>query len=152
MRYLTSGLFMLLLMTPLSFVSAHASSGNSMMGSDSWDTNMMQFEDTLVEDDELHEQMEQYVQAMLDGELTDEQETQMLEWMFSDEYQPAMMSIMMRSIIDDDENEGDVHDEMMGSWGYGGIMSFGWITMILVWAFLILGIAAFWKTLSSKNK
>jgi len=47
----------------------------------------------------------------------------------------------------------DTASSMMDHWGGSGLwMLGGWITMILVWAFLILGIAAFWKMLNAKKK
>lgn len=150
MRYLLSLVFALfLVITPLSFVSAD--SGGYMMGSTNWNTNMRQFENNLIANDEVYEQMQDYMETLFDGELTEEQESQMLEWMRSDEYQPVMMSMMMRSMIGNSGDRGWTTSGMMNSWGYGSVLGFGWVTMILVWGFLILGILAFLKILSSKQ-
>lgn len=161
MRYITTLLFVLFFVSaPFSFASAHTGvSGGYMMGSDQWNTNMMQFEDSFIENDELHEQMETFMEALFDGELTDEQEAQMLEWMNSDEYQPAMMSMMMRGMMGSGLESGWNTSGstwpgagMMGSVGYGSWWIGGWVTMVLIWGFLILGIAAFWKSLNRTRK
>jgi len=161
MRYIPSFLLALVLVgAPMSLVYAHGASetdsmmGDSTMGSDSWMENMMQFEDELVGDDDLHEQMEEYMDALVSGELSDEQGEQMLEWMQSNEYQAAMMSMMMRSVADHDGDVdwSDMHEEMMGEWGGANAPVVHWISIILIWAFLLTGIAAFWKIATAKKK
>lgn len=130
-------LFMLIVY-PTSFASAHMSSDRESVSLDDPGTNMMMFEDQVLSDDELHEQMEEYMLKMMNGTLNEDEFDQLQEWMKSNDYQPAMMSLMMRSLIADE-------------WQYDQWRTVGnWVTMILVWVFLILGILTFWKFLNKK--
>lgn len=154
MRYLTSAFIALfLVVAPVTFLSAQGVTNDSNTDSSKWNTNMMQFENEFIGDDALYEQMDGYMKALFDGELTDEQQQQMYQWMRSDEYQPAMMSMMMRNMMGNGWNNGWTATNMMslsnvGSWwGLGGL-----ITMILVWTFLLLGIVAFWRSFNRVRK
>lgn len=116
----------------------------------SWGSNMMRFEDDLVDDVEVYGQMQEYMQNLFEGDLTEEERSQMLEWMQSNIYQTAMMSMMMRTM---NSNASLGWGGMMSSWGGFGWMSSAWlITTLLVWGFLLSGIFAFWKSIQRPRK
>ncbi|OGE81394.1 MAG: hypothetical protein A3H72_00805 [Candidatus Doudnabacteria bacterium RIFCSPLOWO2_02_FULL_48_8] len=114
-----------------------------MLGSDSVEV-INDFEEQMM-GTATHEQMESYMEKLFAGSLSAEDQKQMFELIKSN---VGANNMMMRGMM----------GQMMANFGQGadrGMMrnfgSFGptgyWITMVLIWVLLALGIAALWKYL-----
>lgn len=92
-----------------------------------------------------YQQMQSYIQQLQQGKLSANDQQQMWQLMqnysqgWPQSFAPGSQSYML-----------PWHYSMMGNY-YGGGLWFGWITMVLVWALLLLGIAALIKWLKQSK-
>lgn len=138
-----------------------------MMGSEAFGS-MEQMEETMM-GAESHERMEELMEKMMAGNLTSEELDEMRRFMSDDEMGPGAMTMMMRMMMPQAVKQGGMFlpgGRMMegdldkvgpfhragAMYGYGVLSGFvHWITIILLWAFLFSGTAAFLRWLR-KNK
>lgn len=131
--------FLLIFLPFLSY--AHNDSGDTSAGRGFM--MMERIEDSILGDG-LHEEMEGLMKKMIDGNLNNTEISRMSEIM--KEY-PAINGMMMNRMMY--SNNPNYQDHMYQNWGnnLSGIM---WFTHILIWIFLIMGIASLWKWLQEK--
>jgi hypothetical protein len=103
--------------------------------------------------EEAHMRMEELMTKLITGDLSSEEQEEMIAIMQDAEMGSGAMMMMMQMM--GPQTGGAVAFGTGGMMGTGGSMEFGgtlyftyWITILLVWAVLILGIAALWKWLS----
>lgn len=106
-----------------------------------------------------HERMEELMNTMLAGTLSSEEQKEMIEMMRDTSAGPGAMNMMMRMMfLRGLENSGALSlggygmMEGMGNpiWLRTGFQWTFWITVILMWAFLALGIIALWRWITKK--
>ena len=96
---------------------------------------MMQYvEDQALQNDELHEEMEELMVKMLAGDLTEAEANRMVELM--DEYSGPMGMMMNRISMMSGSTFGDGYSAM--HWGYDGR---GWVN---AWTWFMFLVAAVW--------
>jgi len=125
-----------------------------MMGPGTF-AQMEQMEE-LIMGEESHERMEELMDGLFAATLTPAEQEEMAQIMRDSETGPGAQSMMTRAMMPRALSAYGRADNlgafgMMGGGVSGGFGFFWWATAILVWAFLILGIGAFWKKLSKTS-
>lgn len=118
-----------------------------MMGKEAWES-MQDIEEQMM-GAENHEKMEILMDKMFAGKLSAQDQQEMLALMQDQKIAAATPMMLMRTGM----------PQMMSKWGVSGMPGFGmgwwawgyWITLILIWTVLILGIAALWRYLNPKK-
>lgn len=96
--------------------------------------------------DEQHERMEALMDKLLEGTLTETEQQEMIQLMQDPETGPGAMTMMMRSM-----------NPQWNRWYGPGMMGFQtntatyWITMMLIWVLLVMGIVVLGKKLNTKK-
>lgn len=144
----TAAIFTIALITifPI-FTFAHSGSSTSpmesmmrqMMGDNALNT-MEQMEDQMM-GNQRHERMEELMNKMFVGNLTQNEQREIIQMMQDSKMSPAAMTMMMRMMM----------PQMMQNAGFRPILLWSsWVTNILVWVALALAIAALIKWLTKK--
>lgn len=111
------------------------------------------FEHNMMSDEE-HERMEELMTDFYAGELSEEGEQEMAEMMQDEQLMPGAMAMMNRLMYNSNNPEPQYgYGHMAGygmDWSYPGL--FMWVTMILLWTFLVGATVAVWKWLLINKK
>lgn len=132
---------------------AHGTDNNlgMMMGGEvSSDGQMMMrnMEDQMV-GDEVHQEMEELMQKMMTGNMTELEANQMLELMQENQLVGSMMMERMMSGSSMGDNWTDIHHQQMARFHSPGYMIVWWLFGALLFIFLILANLALLKWLKS---
>jgi len=120
---------------------ASAHSGEGSLSADNGFMMMEAIEDSVLGND-LHEEMEGLMEKMISGNLSEDGIDRMTEIMNA---YPASHAMMMNRMMH--SGEGQTSYNMMGGFQKGSFFGSFWISQILLWIFLLLGIASLWKWL-----
>lgn len=150
--------FSLLAVIGAGAASAHMVDGErrgmmeQMMGTDALEA-MEAMEDEMM-GAERHERMEEFMDKLFAGKLTAAEQQEMVAMMRDREAGPGATTMMMRMMMPEMmQNAGLLgsggtwvgRGDMMDSWGAGGLGFVFWVTTILIWILLGLGIIALWR-------
>lgn len=142
----------LILLSPLTLFAHSEAPVSTTNTSDSGFEMMRSIEDAAL-GDMIHEEMEVLMQKMMVNEMNNADITRMTELMNT---YPGPYSMMMGRMMGMDTGLLTNNNNMMG--GFGGMVGYGttgiglmWITQILVWILLILGIVALFKWIQKQK-
>lgn len=136
---------MLLLVSLVALTPSLAFAHSGDVTDESPGIEMMQVMEDHMMGDAQHERMEELMDRLFEGDLTVEEQQEMIQIMQDPEAGPGAMTMMMRTT-----------NPQWSTWHGNGMMGLGtnpsvyWITVILVWTLIISGIIAIWRWLSKK--